>query len=168
MVMVIAACRGGADKALGEGSSYHLGAGYPRSFRLPDGSTVMVMPGSTIATAKGFGRENRDLEVDGEVMIEVNGAVSWPFVVHTRDLVIEVLPGGAKFHVDASRSRPGEEADLLEGRLRVRKSYHSNTDNEPEELTGGEMVMVNRDIDLMEKEKLSPAELDKVKAKVRN
>jgi hypothetical protein len=31
-------------------------------------------------------------------------------------------------------------------------------------LEAGEMVMINRDIDLMEKEKMSPVELDKVKA----
>jgi ferric-dicitrate binding protein FerR (iron transport regulator) len=153
---------------LGEGANYHVGAGYPRSFRLSDGSTVLVLPNTTVATAKGFGRDNRDLDVDGEVMIEVSGAAGPPFVVHTRDLVIEVLQGGARFHVDANRARPGEETDLLEGRLRVRKSYHSDTDNEVEELGGGEMVMINRDIDLMEKEKLSPAELDKVKEKVGN
>ena len=153
---------------LGEGASFHVGAGYPRSFRLPDGSTVLVMPNTTVATSRGFGKDNRGLEVDGEVMIEVPGLAGPPFVVHTRDLVIEVLGGGARFHVDANRARPGEEADLLEGRLRVRKSYHSDSDNEPEELAGGEMVMVNRDIDLMEKERLSPAELDKVKEKARN
>ena len=166
--LLIAACRGGADKTLGEGASYHVGAGYPRSFQLPDGSNVLVMPNSSIGTAKGFGKENRDVYVDGEAIVEVSGAAGHPFVVHTRDLVIEVLEGGSRFHIEAARSRPGEEADLLEGRLRVRKSYHSDTDNEPEELAGGEMVMVNRDIDLMEKEKLSPAELDKVKEKARN
>jgi ferric-dicitrate binding protein FerR (iron transport regulator) len=129
---------------------------------------VLVMPNTTIAAAKGFGKDNRVLEVDGEVMVEVSGMAGPKFEVHTRDLVIEVLEGGARFHVDANRARPGEETDLLEGRLRVSKSYHSDTDSAPEELAGGEMVMINRDIDLMEKERLSPAELDKVKEKVRN
>jgi len=166
--LVLPACHERSDRSLGEGANYHVGAGYPRSFRLSDGSTVLVLPNTTVATAKGFGKDNRDLDVDGEVMIEVSGAAGPPFVVHTRDLVIEVLSGGARFHVDANRARPGEETDLLEGRLKVRKSYHSDTDNEAEELAGGEMVMINRDIDLMEKERLSPAELDKVKEKARN
>jgi len=165
---LVTACHGKSDRALGEGASYHIGAGYPRSFTLPDGSTVLLMPNSSIGTAKGFGKDNRDLDVDGEAMVEVSGSLRLPFVVHTRDLVIEVMEGGSRFHVDAFRSRPGEEVDLLHGRLRIRKSYHSATDNEPEELIGGEMVMINKDIDLMEKEKLSPAELDKVKEKVRN
>jgi transmembrane sensor len=178
--VLLSACHGGPDKALGEGQQYHVGPGYPRSFGLPDGSTILVMQGSSISMAKGFGKTNRDMDVDGEVAIEVKPAmgvgsgggassgVVWPFVVHTRDLVIEVLPGAARLHVDAVRSRPGEEVDLLDGALRVRKSYHSDTDNEPEVLAAGEMVMVNRDIDLMEKEKLSTVELEKLKEKVRN
>ena len=76
--------------------------------------------------------------------------------------MIEVLEGGSRFHVAADRSKPGEEVDLLKGKLKAKKSYHSTTDNEPETLVGGEMVMINQDIDLMEKEKLSPAELDKL------
>jgi ferric-dicitrate binding protein FerR (iron transport regulator) len=168
MGLGLASCHGGPDRMLGEGASYHVGAGYPRSFQLPEGSKVLVMPNTSIGTGKGFGKDNRALDVDGEAMIEVSGSSRLPFVVHTRDLVIEVLEGGSRFHVDAFRSRPGEEVDLLEGRLRVRKSYHSTTDNEPEELAGGEMVMINKDIDLMEKEKLSPAELDKVKEKARH
>ncbi|HEY4110376.1 FecR domain-containing protein [Puia sp.] len=165
MGVLVAACHGGPGKTLAGGTSFHVGAGYPRRFALPDESSVLVMPNTTVALAKGFGKENRDMEVDGEVMLEVSGATSLPFRVHTRDLVLEVLDGGARFHVDANRSRPGEEADLLEGRLRASKSYHSDTDNEPEVLNGGEMVMINRDIDLMEKEKLGPAELDKLKGK---
>lgn len=165
---IISACHGGSDKQLAEGQQFHVGAGYPRSFGLPDGSHVLVMPNTTVALAKGFGKENRDMDVDGQVVIAVEGFGGRPFVVHTRDLVIEVMEGSARFHVDAIRARPGEQADLLEGRLRVTKSYHSDTDNEPEVLAAGEMVMINRDIDLMEKEKLSPAELDKLKEKARN
>jgi len=168
IAIFVVGCHGRSDRSLGDGASYHVGAGYPRSFKLPDGSTVLAMPNTTLGAARGFGKDNRALEVDGEAMIEVSGAAGPPFIVHTRDLVIEVLKGSARFHVDANRARPGEETDLLEGRLRVRKSYHSTTDNEPEELAGGEMVMINRDIDLMEKERLSPTELDKVKEKARN
>lgn len=158
-----AACHGGPDKNLAEGTQYHVGAGYPRRFGLPDGSEVLAMPNTTVGLAKGFGRENRDLVIEGEAVVEVTGtAAAYPFTVHTRDLVIEVLEGGSRFHVAADRSKPGEEVDLLKGKLRARKSYHSSTDNEPETLVGGEMVMINQDIDLMEKEKLSSAELDKL------
>jgi ferric-dicitrate binding protein FerR (iron transport regulator) len=148
------ACGGRPETALKDGSTFHLGKGSPQLFRLPDSSTVVLSPETSIAVSKG------DVQLDGEGMFEVRG----PVVVHTRDLVIEVL-WGAKFHVDAYRSKAGEEVDVLGGRLRVHKSYHSDTDNEPETLDSGDMVMINRDIDLMEKEKLTPAELDKLKGK---
>jgi ferric-dicitrate binding protein FerR (iron transport regulator) len=81
-----------------------------------------------------------------------------PFVIHTRNLVVTVQGKGARNHVDAFASSPGEEVDLLEGKVKVIKSYHSTTDNSTEALQAGEMVMINRDIDLMEKETLKPEE----------
>jgi transmembrane sensor len=177
--------RGERGVSLGDGTRYVNGTGKTQRVALPDGSHCLITTGTVIVLAKGFGKDNRDLDLDGEAMFEVNagagadagvkdgagsgsgsGAGSGagrPFVVHTGNLRIEVL--GTRFRVDAVRKRPGEEVDLLEGRLRVTKSYHSDTDNEPEVLSAGEMVMINREIDLMEKEKLSPDELDKVKEK---
>ena len=67
--------------------------------------------------------------------------------------------------MDAFRSRSGEEVDLLAGQLTIRKSYHSDLDSVAEELTSGDMLMINREIDLMEKEKMNPDELDKAKGK---
>ena len=99
--------------------------------------------------------------LDGEAWFDASAKANWPMVIHTRDLVIEIL--GTRFKIDAYRNKPGEEVDVLSGSLRVRKSYHSDTDNEPETLKDGEMVMINHDIDLMEKEALSPAELQKLK-----
>lgn len=127
---------------------------------LPDGSSVWLAPGTKLGLMKGFGPDNRQVSLDGEAWFETAGGA---FVLHTRDLSVEALRTG-RFHAAASRSRPGEEIDLLEGGLRVKKSYHSDTDNEPELLGPGEMVMINRDIDLMEKERLNPVELDKLKA----
>lgn len=153
-------CGSAEVSRLGEGT-YHVGRGSGRTFSLPDGSRVMVSPETSITLARGFGRENRDIELDGEARFDVAAKPGFPMVVHTRDLVIEVL--GTRFRVDAFRDKPGEEVDLLTGSLRVKKSYQSDTDNDPEVLDAGDMVMINSDIDLMEKEKLSPAELDKLK-----
>lgn len=162
--LVPASCGGrpGSEVVVGEGTRYENGTGGSQRLSLPDGSHILISPGTVIVLAKGFGKDNRGLDLDGEAMFEVRPAAAAPFVVHTGNLQIEVL--GTRFRVDAVRKRAGEEVDLLEGRLRVTKSYHSDTDNEPEVLAAGEMVMINREIDLMEKEKLSPAELDKVKA----
>ncbi len=158
--LVFVSCGAGADGVLREGQ-YHVGAGSGRSFRLPYGGTVFLNPHSTIGLAKGFGVDNRDIDIDGEALfeLEVTGA---PVQLHTKDLVIEVSQG--VFRVDANRSSPGEEVDLLEGRMRVRKSYRSDTDSATESLGPGEMVMINRDIDLMEKERMGQEEIDRVKA----
>ena len=160
LVLAGLSCGTGEASRLGEGS-YHVGKGSGRSFGLPDGSTVFVSPETSITLAKGFGRDNREIQLDGEARFDVVANPERPMVIHTRDLVIEVL--GTRFKVDAFRDKPGEEVDVLTGALRVRKSYHSDTDNEPEVLKGGEMVMINHDIDLMEKEALSPAELEKLR-----
>ncbi len=160
--LMIVSCGQREGSVLGEGTSFHLGKGSRQLFRLPDSSTVVLSPVTSVYIAKGFGRDNRDIQLDGEALFEVKGMPGRPLVVHTRDLEIAVL--GTKFRVDAYRSKAGEEVDLVEGQLRVKKSYHSDTDNEPEVLQAGEMVMINRDIDLMEKEKLSPEELNHVKA----
>jgi ferric-dicitrate binding protein FerR (iron transport regulator) len=135
----------------------------PVATTLPDGTFVLMDPRTVIRPSEGFGKSNRDIQLDGEAMLFVRTNAGKPFVIHTRNLVIQVL--GTRLHVDAFASSPGEEVDLLEGKLRVMKSYHSSTDNEPETLEAGEMVMINRDIDLMEKEKLNAEERKAVEAK---
>jgi ferric-dicitrate binding protein FerR (iron transport regulator) len=128
-----------------------------------DGDLLLpVKPETRLSVAKGYGKANRDLELDGEAMFDVAGSAGLPMVVRTRNLEITVL--GTWFHVDAFRKNAGEQVDLLEGKLRVKKAYHSDTDNEAEVLEAGDMVMINRDIDLMEKEKMNAAELEKVRA----
>ena len=155
--LVFVSCGGGEDGVLSEGQ-YHVGAGAGRLIRIPAFGTVFLKPNTTIGLAKGFGKDNRDIDIDGEALFELGAGVE----LHTKDLVIGVSAG--IFRVDANRSSPGEEVDLLEGRMRVAKNYHSDTDSATEVLGPGEMVMINREIDLMEKEKMSPAEIDRVKA----
>jgi ferric-dicitrate binding protein FerR (iron transport regulator) len=137
----------------------------PKSLTLPDGTLVLMDPRTVIRPAEGFGKANREIQVDGEAMITISNGAGKPFIIHTRNLIMEVQAAGSRLHIDAFASSPGEEVDLMGGKLRVTKSYHSSTDNTPEVLQAGEMVMINRDIDLMEKEKLSPAEQKAVEAK---
>lgn len=162
--LVASGCHGRKEQniTLGGGTQYMNGTGNSQRAKLPDGSHIVLQPGTQVTIAKGFGTDNRDVELDGEAIFDVEGNAGKPMVVHTRNLEITVL--GTWFHADAFRKNAGEQIDLLEGRLRVKKSYHSDSDNDSEILEAGDMVMINRDIDLMEKEKMNPAELDKVKA----
>ena len=128
-----------------------------KEYKLPDGTKLVMRAGTVVRLAGGFNGKDRELWVIGEAMFEVNAGAGKPFIVHTRNLQIEGL--GAKFRVEAKAGEAGEEVDLLSGKLKVMKSYHSDTDNEPETIQAGEMVMINRDIDLMEKEKMDGSEL---------
>ncbi len=141
---------------------------------LPDGTRVLMNANTVVRLPAGFDSTSRELFLDGEALFTIGPGKGMPFVVHTRALVTTV-PDSAKaigpdslreavqvkatFKVNGLHDSPGEEVDLLSGHLIVRKSYHSSTDNEPEQLGSGEMVMVNTDIDLMEKEVFDTAEL---------
>ena len=161
--LVLAGCRHGMDRYFSTGGvSYRNEAKVNERLHLPDSSLVIVAPGTTIELARGFGKDNREVSLDGEAWFEIAPGRGH-FELHTRDMSVEVLAPG-RFHAEAFRARPGEEVDLLDGGVRARKTYHSDTDNEPEVLGAGEMVMINRDIDLMEKEKLNEGELEKLKA----
>ena len=155
-------CKGRGDVPVQQGDpSYENKTEKPRTVGLPDGSRVLMGTHTVLFLSKAFDQTKRELDLDGEAVFEIVGAPGKPFIVHTRLLEIEAL--GTRFRVEAHREDAGEEVELLEGKLRVRKSYHSDTDSEPEELTTGEMVMINRDIDLMEKEKMDSSDWKRIK-----
>lgn len=161
LLAAVGAChrRGQSGVSLGEGTRYVNNSGSTQWVALPGGSRVKIGDGTVIV----LGRGGRDIDLDGEGMFEVRASAARPFMVTTKNLVIEAL--GTKFRVDAVRSRAGEEVDLLEGRLRAMKSYHSDSDSLPEQLEAGDLLMINREIDLMEKEKMNAEELERVKGK---
>jgi ferric-dicitrate binding protein FerR (iron transport regulator) len=145
------------NRNISDGATYSSGSEKHKVIQLPDGSSVLLNAHTVIRLAKGFNSSNREVQLEGEALFEVHPDAGKPFVVHTNQLQIVVL--GTKFRVDAYPDNAGEEVDLLSGRLKVMKSYHSTTDNEPELVQAGEMVMINRGIDLMEKEKLDSKDL---------
>jgi transmembrane sensor len=136
---------------------YANGTAARKEYRLPDGTKLITHSGTVVRLSKGFNGKDRELSFEGEAIFEVSGDTTKPVIVHTRYLQIQAK--GARFRVDAKAGDAGEEVDLLSGKLKVMKSYHSDTDNEPETIHAGEMVMINRDIDLMEKEKMDGSEL---------
>ena len=148
---------------VGDGKRYVNHTGDEQWVLLPDSSRIKLSSGTAVVLGAGFMYGNRVVDLDGEGMFEVREKPGKMFVVITRNLII--AGPGTNFRVDAVGSRPGEEVDLLAGELSIRKSYHSDLDSLPEHLHSGDMLMINRDIDLMEKEKMNPDELEKVKGK---
>ncbi len=59
---------------------------------MPDGSTLMVRPGSSIAYKTAFDGASREINMhNGEVYFEVAKDSSRPFIIHTGILDIKVL-----------------------------------------------------------------------------
>ena len=163
--IVLAACHGGAPSniRLGDGTHYVNHSQSAQWVTLPDNSQIKLTSGTSIVLGSDFPLGNRVVDIDGEGMFEVHPWAGRMFVVTTRNLLI--VGPGTKFRVDAFRTKPGEEVDLVEGQLTVRKLYHSSLDSASARLESGDMLMINRDIDLMEKEKMNPDELEKAKGK---
>ena len=165
VLVLMAACHGGASSNIrvGDGTRYVNNSDGVQGVILPDGSHIKLSSGTTILLGKGFDLGNRVVDLDGEGMFEIHVQRGRQFVVTTKNLLIH--GPGIRFRVDAVRSRAGEEVDLLEGELTIQKSYHSDLDSLAEKLSSGDMLMINREIDLMEKEKMNGEETDKAKSK---
>jgi transmembrane sensor len=164
-VLGITACHGSGQSniRLDDGTQYVNNSGDAQWVTLPDNSHVKLSSGTEVKLGPMFANGNRAVDIDGEGMFEVHPWAGKMFVVTTKNLLIVGL--GTKFRVDAFRTKPGEEVDLLAGQLTIRKSYHSDLDSATEILDSGDMLMINREIDLMEKERMKPDELEKVKGK---
>lgn len=68
----------------------HAGGSAPRTVSLPEGSSMVLAPGSRVQVAPGFGRSHRTLDVSGEAFFTV--ASGGPaFRVRVRDVVVEDL-----------------------------------------------------------------------------
>jgi ferric-dicitrate binding protein FerR (iron transport regulator) len=161
----VIACHGSGTSniRLGDGARYVNSTDVAQWVTLPDNSLVKIGSGTTVVLGAGFANGNRVVDLDGEGIFEVRALPGKMFVVTTKNLIIQ--GPGTKFRVDAVRSQPGEEVDLLEGQLKIRKSYHSDLDSAAEDLYSGDMLMINREIDLMEKERMNPGEIEKAKGR---
>lgn len=128
--------------------------GKPQKIALADGTVLLLRPGSTVQSAPGYPHP-RSLHIDGEFLIEAAPAAD-VLEIRTRLLILTVV-GHSKIHVIAHSSEPGEQVEVLFGDVTAHKNYPSKY-NEPDHLGRGEMSMINQSIDLMEKEKVGPAE----------
>jgi len=119
-------------------------------FELPDHSNVILNSNSRLKVPKQYNRLSSKLILEGAAYFVTNGNAAAPLFVMTSDL--SIAGTGASFFVRAYPHESGQQVDLFKGKLKVQKAYFSQTDNKPEILSSGEMVMINRSVDLMEKE----------------
>jgi ferric-dicitrate binding protein FerR (iron transport regulator) len=122
---------------------------------LPDGTSAVCVRGSVLSAE--LGRPDRRVAgLDGECWLSVVAGHS-SLELRSRLMVLTVA-GAARIHVVARAREDGEQVEVLEGTVTAAKNY-SSTASMPDELAAGEMSMVNRSIDLQEKEKMNEKEL---------
>lgn len=114
---------------------------------LPDHTQVILANNSTLKVPLKMGAGSLPWILEGAAYFTMGGN---PFVLRAMDLKAE--GGRASFFVRAYPYESGQLLELLDGTLNAGKNYHSTTDNHGETLGGGDMVMLNRSVDLIEKE----------------
>jgi hypothetical protein len=123
--------------------------------QLSDG-TEAFFRGDTDVIPVGSYPQPREIQIDGEVFLRVPARAA-PLVIRTRLLTLTIT-GESALRVIGYAKQAGEQVEVLNGHVRAAKSY-SSPYSAPDELESGEMSMVNREIDLMEKEKVDTADL---------
>lgn len=125
---------------------------------LPDGTRVCLNAESTLSFNRYFGRDGRDVTIEGEGYFEVASDASRPFRVHAGDACVTVK--GTVFNV---RSYPDESemvVSLLEGSVLL------NTDAGEALLTPGNCAMVSREDNSIRTAPADPYASDWTKGKI--
>jgi transmembrane sensor len=144
--------------SMGDSTRYSSGPGDRVSAVLPDGTQMILNPNTEILVPKTFTDSVRNIRVNGDAYFAISSEPDMPFSLSTQSLRLLVEGSDASFRVSAFDKDAGESVEVLHGLVSANKSYPSQ-DHDPEILKGGDMVMINRSIDLMEKETFDPATL---------
>lgn len=87
---------------------------------LPDSSQIWLNAHASVAWKKDF---NRSVTLTGEGFFDVHASEKRPFVVHTRDMAIQVL--GTRFNVEAYAGEKNTRVSLLQGKIQVKAHPHN-------------------------------------------
>jgi len=91
---------------------------------LPDGTLVTLFPESKVKYYSSFGAENRKIELEGEVFLEVQHNEALPFVVSCNSFTVEVL--GTRFDVEAFPGQERVRVVLESGRVTLSDQQEPN------------------------------------------
>lgn len=75
--------RAGSVSGAGVAQEYRTQVGQRDSVRLPDGSTVVLAPGSVLTLAADYGTRTREVTLEGAAYFDVQHDEGHPFTVHT-------------------------------------------------------------------------------------
>lgn len=103
---------------------------------LPDGTKVMLDATSSIKYPVRFTGKERNVDVTGQAYFEVAHNPKMPFLVKTKNQVVEVL--GTHFNVNVYTDEPSSTVTLLEGSVKISKGMKTAVLN-----PGQQAVMIN-------------------------
>lgn len=116
--------------------------------RLADGTQVYLLGNTKLAPRNDY-PVHRGLTLDGDAFFDVPAAAS-ALTIQTKLLTLTIV-GAASFRATGPAAEAWAEVDVVSGIVIARKAYHSPF-NKPDTLHGGQMLMLNRTIDLSEAE----------------
>ncbi|RIV21192.1 DUF4974 domain-containing protein [Fibrisoma montanum] len=89
----------------------------PQQVTLEDGSLVILKQASSLSYPEHFGSKTRSVILEGEAFFNIKRDPTKPFVVHTGELVTEVL--GTSFTIKSYDHTPSIEVRVTTGRVSV-------------------------------------------------
>ncbi|MGQ7868854.1 FecR family protein [Sunxiuqinia sp. sy24] len=99
--------------------------GAKSSISLPDGSTVILNAGSVLKYSGDFGKDIREVSLEGEAFFEVAKDKSKRFQVRTSDITVKAY--GTKFNVKSYGDEKTIETTLVEGSISIVKNREQKT-----------------------------------------
>jgi transmembrane sensor len=99
--------------------------GSKTQIELPDGSTVWLNASSNLTYGANFGKEFREVNLNGEAFFDVVKDPAHPFLIHTRVVDVKVL--GTAFNVRSYANDANTETSVIRGQVEVTVKNRENT-----------------------------------------
>jgi transmembrane sensor len=99
----------------------------PQQVTLEDGSEVVLQPNSLFSYPEHFGTDNRTVYLTGEALFKIKRNPSKPFLVHSGNLVTEVL--GTSFIIRPNTWTKTTEVCVLSGKVSVYENDKKDSKN---------------------------------------
>lgn len=125
----------------------------PKAFAVATNIHVVLDSASSLKVMDSLQKGSRLLQLDGIAHFTIDSA-HYPVLIYTG--MMELTTQNVDFTIDAYSDSPGQSLKVFSGRLIATKAYPSDFPN-TDTLGVGEMILINRDIDLMEKETFDTA-----------
>lgn len=125
----------------------------PKTFRVAGNVRLILDSLSSVKVMDSLRNGTQLLLVDGKGRLTVDHHET-PIIIYTG--MMKLHTRNADFYFNAYSNSPGQSLKVFKGQLIATKSYESDFPN-TDTLQRGEMILINRDIDLMEKETFDTA-----------